>query len=86
MGRGVGGRLVDKVLLFTIGKVLLFATGKVVFVFTTGKVLLVLTIGNTLFVFTIGNAFPNTPPADTTLGRSVDTTDGVNSKDGTSES
>lgn len=60
--------------------ILAFTTGDALFVFTTGNALLAFTTGIALLAFTTGN------PAPHTLGRSVDTTDGVNSKDGTSES
>ena len=60
--------------------ILAFTTGDALFVFTTGIALLAFTTGIALLAFTTGN------PAPHTLGRSVDTTDGVNSKDGTSES
>ena len=71
----------DALFVFTTGNALLaFTTGDALFVFTTGIALLAFTTGIALLAFTTGN------PAPHTLGRSVDTTDGVNSKDGTSES
>ena len=68
--------------------ILAFTTGDALFVFTTGNALLAFTTGDALFVFTTGIALLafTTGNVPHTLGRSVDTTDGVNSKDGTSES
>ena len=89
----------DALFVFTTGIALLaFTTGDALFVFTTGIALLAFTTGIALLAFTTGiallafttgialRAFTTGNPAPHTLGRSVDTTDGVNSKDGTSES
>ena len=80
----------DALFVFTTGIALLaFTTGIALLAFTTGIALLAFTTGNALLAFTTGIAllaFTTGNPAPHTLGRSVDTTDGVNSKDGTSES
>ena len=88
MGWGVVGNMGAVDVLLIMGNafvglstgILAFTTGDALFVFTTGIALLAFTTGIALLAFTTGN------PAPHTLGRSVDTTDGVNSKDGTSES
>ena len=97
MGWGVVGNMGAVDVLLIMGNafvglstgILAFTTGDALFVFTTGNALLAFTTGNALLAFTTGIAllaFTTGNPAPHTLGRSVDTTDGVNSKDGTSES
>ena len=89
MGNAIVG-LSTGILAFTTGDALfVFTTGIALLAFTTGIALLAFTTGIALLAFTTGialRAFTTGNPAPHTLGRSVDTTDGVNSKDGTSES